>query len=41
VRQWNGYYSWGRDIVNYSIQGALPEVCGDWILWQTLRSAGQ
>jgi len=32
VRQPNGYQSWGRDIVHYTIPRGRSKVCGKWIL---------
>jgi len=39
VGQGNGYQSWGRDMLYYTIPGNLSEVCGEWRLCQTLTSA--
>jgi len=32
VGQGNGYQSWGRDILPYTITRGLSEICGEWIL---------
>jgi len=32
VREGNGYSSWWRDIIHYTIPGGISKVCGKWIL---------
>jgi len=41
VWQGNGYSSWGRDILPYTIPRDLSEVCEEWILCQTSMCAIQ